>query len=166
MGRPSKYSEKIAEKICEEIATSSNGLHKIAKRQGVTIRSVMRWLEEHEAFRHNYIRAREIQGDLMASKVIEAAEKCRNGKKTKVSETKDGTFIETTIGDMVERSRLQVDAYKWLASKLAPKKYGDKLDVTSGGEKIAQAPCIINWSKPAEEIINENADISPDPKTD
>jgi hypothetical protein len=28
-----------------------------------------------------------------------------------------------------------VDARKWVAAKLKPKKYGDKIDVTSGGEK-------------------------------
>ena len=38
---------------------------------------------------------------------------------------KDGR-IERTTGDAVERSRLQVDAYKWYASKLAPRKYSEK----------------------------------------
>ena len=37
---------------------------------------------------------------------------------------------------MIEHRRLQVDVRKWMAGKLAPKKYGDKLDVTSAGEKI------------------------------
>jgi len=33
----------------------------------------------------------------------------------------------------VARSRLRIDARKWLASKLAPKKYGDKIDATLSG---------------------------------
>lgn len=37
--------------------------------------------------------------------------------------------IETTTGDTVERSKLQVDARKWLLSKLAPKKYGEHIQV-------------------------------------
>jgi hypothetical protein len=36
----------------------------------------------------------------------------------------------------VARSKLQIDARKWKASKLAPKKYGDKMDLTTDGEKI------------------------------
>ena len=41
----------------------------------------------------------------------------------------------------VARDRLRIDSRKWLLSKLIPKKYGDKLDVTTGGEKIP-APII------------------------
>ena len=33
-------------------------------------------------------------------------------------------------GDMVDRSRLMVNARKWPASKLAPKKYGDKVEAS------------------------------------
>lgn len=36
----------------------------------------------------------------------------------------------------VQRDRLKIDARKWVLSKLAPKKYGDKIDVTSDGEKL------------------------------
>jgi hypothetical protein len=39
------------------------------------------------------------------------------------------------LGDP-QRDRLRVDARKWLLSKMLPKKYGDKLDVTSDGEKM------------------------------
>lgn len=36
----------------------------------------------------------------------------------------------------VNLQRLKIDAKKWELSKLAPKKYGDKVDVTSDGEKL------------------------------
>jgi hypothetical protein len=49
----------------------------------------------------------------------------------KVKETKDGTFKEK--GDMVDRSRLQIDARKWILSKLLPKKYGDKVEHEHSG---------------------------------
>lgn len=50
--------------------------------------------------------------------------------------------MEQTIEDMragvVDSSmaRVELDARKWFASKLLPKKYGDKLDVTSGGQAL------------------------------
>lgn len=50
--------------------------------------------------------------------------------------------MEQTIEDMraktvdAQMARVEIDARKWFASKLLPKKYGDKLDMTSGGEKI------------------------------
>ena len=38
--------------------------------------------------------------------------------------------------EYVQRSRIRIDTRKWIASKLKPKKYGDKVDVTTDGEKI------------------------------
>jgi hypothetical protein len=49
---------------------------------------------------------------------------CEGAKAKQVSQ-------QTTItGDMVERTKIQIDARKWYASKLAPKKYGDKVALT------------------------------------
>lgn len=62
---------------------------------------------------------------------------CDGGEAQPVYETK------TVSGDMVERSRLQIDARKWLASKLAPKKYGDKLELA--GDPLS--PLVINVVK-------------------
>lgn len=135
-GRPTKYTEELIDKICERIATSSDGLHKICEDDGMPhAKTVFRWLTESDKteFRDKYARAREIQADLLADEIIRIADESRIGRKTR--ETKDGTFTET--GDMVERSRLMIDARKWKASKLAPKKYGDKLDLTTGGEQIS-----------------------------
>jgi len=36
-------------------------------------------------------------------------------------------------GENIQRSRVRIDTRKWLASKLKPKKYGDKVDLTHGG---------------------------------
>ena len=54
--------------------------------------------------------------------------------------------------DVIQRDRLRVDARKWMLGKMQPKKYGDKLDVTSDGEKISTT--IINLGsgvKPQED---------------
>jgi hypothetical protein len=81
-------------------------------------------------FRERYARARERQADFLAAQVVEIADTVREGKKVKVSQ-KDGTTEEH--GDQVDRSRLMVDARKWLAAKLAPKKYGDKVAAEVSG---------------------------------
>jgi hypothetical protein len=50
--------------------------------------------------------------------------------------------MEQTIDDMragvvdSNMARVELDARKWFASKLLPKKYGDKLDHTSGGKEL------------------------------
>ena len=50
-----------------------------------------------------------------------------------VTTTKADGSTETKDGDMIERARRQVDSRKWLLSKLAPKKYGDKLQTEHSG---------------------------------
>lgn len=96
--------------------------------------SVYKWLEDNDAFAEQYTRARTRQAEFMLDEIIEIA---------------DDTTLDTEYGDSgpkansewISRSKLRVDARKWAMSKLAPKKYGDKLDVTSG-DKPLLAPTI------------------------
>jgi len=72
------------------------------------------------------------------------SDKSRVGKKTKT--TPDGK-VEVTTGDMVERTRLQIDARKWLLSKLRPEKYGDRIQQQisgPGGEALQPVTLVIN----------------------
>ena len=114
-GRPSKYSDELAEKICEKIA-NGRSLRSICAEDGMPpMKTIYRWLEANEEFRHQYARAREKQADYFAEEIIEIA---------------DSTEAESAA---VSKAKLQIDARKWAASKIAPKKYGDKseLDVKS-----------------------------------
>ena len=72
---------------------------------------MFRWLAENESFAKQYAYAREVQAEFYADDIKEIS---------------DGA---ATVDDAVTvaRDRLRVDTRKWLASKLAPKKYGDKL---------------------------------------
>lgn len=79
--------------------------------------TIFKWLASNEEFAEQYARAKEAQADAMADEIVDIA---------------DGDN-----GADPQRDRLRVDARKWVAAKLKPKKYGDKLDVTSGGEKLA-----------------------------
>jgi hypothetical protein len=122
MGRPRKYSNKLALAVCARIEDGV-GLRKICAEEGMpSVRTLYRWLESDTEFRALYARARKIQADVFADEIVAVAYAPLVGKK--IRQTKDGTFQE--VGDCVERSKLIVDALKWAASKLAPDKYGDK----------------------------------------
>ncbi len=131
-GRPFKYSEQIVDKICEQIAKSNKGLHHILKSNSSfpSFSTFFKWLgmTEYSYLTDKYARAREIQAEFLADEIIEIADTCRQGKKT----VKKLGGTETTTGDMIERSRLQVDARKWKAAKLAPRKFGDKVEMDLG----------------------------------
>ena len=110
-GRPSKYSDELAEKICEKIA-NGRSLRSICAEDGMPpMKTIYRWLEANEEFRHQYARAREKQADYFAEEIIEIA---------------DSTEAESAA---VSKAKLQIDARKWAASKIAPKKYGDKSEL-------------------------------------
>jgi hypothetical protein len=139
VGRPSLYTPELADEICDRIANGKS-LVTICKQKGMPKYSTITgWLADKPEFSEKYARAREAQADYLAEQILELADKSRKGKKTesKLVEIKDADGklttapeIKTITGDMVERSRLQIDARKWYASKLAPKKYGDTLKHT------------------------------------
>jgi hypothetical protein len=72
------------------------------------------------------VRACEAQADGLVHYMVAVADTPLIGTKTK--RTSDGK-IEKTTGEMMEHRRLQIETRKWVAARMSPKKYGDKLDV-------------------------------------
>lgn len=121
IGRPTDYLPEVAEDICNLLMLGES-LRSVCKRPGMpAIRTLMNWLQRHEDFMQQYARAREIQAELLAEQIIEIADDSSGD----VIVDEDGR--EQTNHERVARSRLRVDARKWYASKLAPKKYGDRI---------------------------------------
>jgi hypothetical protein len=126
------YSQEKADAICARLAQGES-LNAICKDDDMPAESTVRaWaLDNVGGFSAKYARAREIGYEVHADKIIDLADECRIGTKRTTKVTGE---VETVEGDMVERSRLQIDARKWMLSKMLPKKYGDKLDLNHGGE--------------------------------
>lgn len=58
------------------------------------------------------------------------------------------------------RARELASHYRWRASKRKPKEYGDKLDVTSDGEKINTPPPAINIYNGAPPLASSEDEVS------
>ena len=126
MGRPTDFNTEIGDIICERIADGES-LRSICDDENMPAKStVFRWLSLNKAFSDQYARAREAQADSLADDILNIADTPMVGQKTKT--TSDGK-TEISEGDMIEHRRLQIDARKWLAGKLRPKKYGEKLEL-------------------------------------
>jgi predicted transcriptional regulator len=149
-GRPSGYTEELADKICDAIAGSSKGLNHHCKELGISPSMVYRWLEKNEGFRERYARAREDQADFVADEIVEIAD----------DNSRDAEYY--VGGNHVQRAKLRVDARKWVASKLKPKKYGEKLDLTTGGDKLQ--PMIIDWTGQHNSTDSQAEGGTPDPQ--
>lgn len=131
VGRPSSYTQDVADSICEHIATGHSLVSWCEETGRPSYATVARWLQVHANFRDSYARARESQADFLAEEIIQIANTPIVGVKTKTNEKGE---VETIEGDMIEHRRLQVDARKWYAAKLRPKVYGDRIQQEHSGE--------------------------------
>jgi hypothetical protein len=146
-GRPSDYNQEIAAQICARISVGES-IIKITSEPGMPAeKTVYTWLFKHEEFAQEYRRARELQAEHYADEIVSLADECMVGQKTEV--TSDGK-TKVITGDMVDRSRLRVDARKWTCSKLLPKKYGDKvsMDVTNSDGSLSGVMIQVNFVAP------------------
>lgn len=123
MARPSEFSQQTADAICERIAEGES-LRAICSGDDMPNKAtVFRWLSVFEAFRDQYAHAKEAQAEALADEILHIADTPVMGQKS----VSKATGVEITEGDMIEHRRLQVDARKWIAAKLLPKKYGEKV---------------------------------------
>lgn len=131
VGRPSTYSEDITSAICARLAEGES-LRSICRDDDMPVLStVFLWLSKHPEFSAQYARAREAQADALFEDILEIADDARNDWMRISGDDDEGYRLN---GEHVQRSRLRVDARKWMAGKLRPKAYGDKAVVEGPGE--------------------------------
>ena len=109
---------KTAQAVFEHMAQGKSAL-KSCEAVAVPFSSFMRWIDEDAELAEQYARAREALIELMAAQTLEIAD-------APVPSTESGA----TDSGAVQKQRLQIDTRKWLLSKLAPKKYGEKIELS------------------------------------
>ena len=112
-GRPVIYTLEIAEAICARLA-QGEALYEICRGEGMPPESTVRqWhIDDHGGFAAKYARARDIGLDGRADRLRDIA--------------RSAIGLD---GPGVQAIRLVVDTEKWYLSKLAPKRYGDRLEL-------------------------------------
>lgn len=89
-------------------------------------RTLFTWMRVHPEFLQQYTRAKEESADALSDEMIDIADDGSNDWMER--KNAEGENIGWQVnGEHVQRSRLRVETRKWIASKLKPKKYGDKL---------------------------------------
>lgn len=96
--------------------------------------SFFEWLAKDNNLVDQYTRATEVRADAIFEEMFDIADDGTNDWVEKFD--KEGNSHYDLNGEHVQRSKLRIDARKWALSKMMPKKYGDKIDVTSDNEKI------------------------------
>jgi hypothetical protein len=129
-GRPSDYSPELAETICN-LLIEGNSLRAIEDMDGMPSKTaILRWVAKHPEFRDQYARALEARTDAHADEILAIADDGHNDWMQKQFGD-DVKWVEN--GEAIRRSQLRIDARKWLMSKLAPKKYGEKVQQEHSG---------------------------------
>lgn len=133
-GRPSEYTAEKADAICARIAEGES-IRTICRDEDMPAKStVFKWLRDIRGFSDQYARAKEQQADAIFEDILDIADDARNDWMERRGDEDAGWMAN---GEHIQRSRLRIDARKWMAGKLRPKVYGDKLDVEhSGGVSV------------------------------
>ena len=126
-GRPTNYSQEIADKICEQLA------------QGISLRtvcldddmpspaSVFNWLRIHKEFLEQYQRAKDESTDALYEGLSDLGDNAID-----LSQSVDPKSSSAVVNAV----KLKADNLKWMMSKMKPKKYGDKIDMTTNGKDL------------------------------
>ena len=138
VGRPSTYTAELGQKICDLIAEGYT-LRQIGNMEGMPWKStVTKWRQAHDEFEAMYARAKALQADHMAEEIIEIADDGSNDWMDR--EIENGGVVTVVDHEHIQRSKLRVDARKWLMAKMAPRRYGDHVAVTGadGGSVVVE----------------------------
>jgi hypothetical protein len=126
VGRPSSYTQEIAAQICAGLAEGKS-LRTVCKADGMPcMATVFNWLRAYPEFLEQYTRAKEDAADAFAEEMLDIADEASNDWMEVHDKDNPGYRLN---GEHINRSRLRVDTRKWIAAKLKPKKYGDKVSV-------------------------------------
>lgn len=137
VGRPTDYSDETVAPILERIADGES-LRTICESAGMPARTtVFKWLSKHAEFADQYARAREEQADAVFDEILSIADDARNDWMERGHGENDPGWVAN--GEHIQRSRVRIDARKWMAGKLRPKKYGEKQEIEHSGSLVINA---------------------------
>lgn len=129
------FTTELASTICERISDGATQRELCSSDDMPGRSTLQRWIRDNEAFRSQYARAMEARADYWAEELLEIADDGRNDWMTR---TYGDQEIDVPNPEVIARSKLRIETRKWLMGKAAPKKYGEKVDVTHKGD--ADAP--------------------------
>jgi hypothetical protein len=92
--------------------------------------NVMRWVHTHPEFAKMYDTATQVRAEVMVEEMTDISD---DTSQDHLEETWNGKTYTVENKEFVQRSRLKIETRKWIASKIKPKKYGDKMQLDHEG---------------------------------
>ncbi len=137
-GRPPEpVPQDTADEIIEWISAGKT-LREFCRQEGKPHwNTVYDWLEKDEDFAGRFARARELGEDAIAQECIEIADDASNDWMERSD--KDGGTGWALNGEHIQRSKVRIETRLKLLAKFNPKRWGDRVDVTSDGKAVGLA---------------------------
>jgi len=127
MGRPVEYTPEKALILCEYLSQGLS-LRKATTKPNMPCQvTVFTWLVKYPDFAKQYAEAKAASADAMYEELDEIAQ-------TAIEEAKNESHKSPNA--VVQAYKLRADNLKWMMARMKPKKYGDKLDVTTDGKPL------------------------------
>lgn len=127
VGRPTKYTKILANTICQQLALGQS-LRKVCDGETMPeVKTVFNWFRIHKDFLQQYEQATQERTEYHQELLLEMGDEA-----IAHAETSD----PKASGAVVSAYKLKADNLKWSMSKMKPKKYGDKIDLTSDGKAL------------------------------
>jgi hypothetical protein len=133
------YTPELAAEVCRRISEGES-LRSVCRDESMPSTStVMKWARQMPEFAQQYAKAREALLEHWAEEITEIADDGSNDWMERRKQEGEEPAGWVANGEHINRSRLRVDTRKWLLSKLAPRKYGDRMDLTNSDGSLSAA---------------------------
>ena len=116
MGRPSKYTPELADHICRRLAIGDSMRKVCSDPEMPDITTVFKWIREKPEFAQQYARAKDESAHAHSERILEVIDKVLNEEVNP------------------NAARVALDALKWTAARMQPKRYGDRVDTHLSGD--------------------------------
>lgn len=123
------YDEVIANEICETIACSVDSINTLCAKHKhwPCVETIRRWRIHVPEFGVKYTAAKQHQIESIVDEMLDIAD-----------DTSRDVFVQNGQHkydhDHISRTRIKIETRKWLASKLVPRLYGDKLNISADND--------------------------------
>lgn len=152
-GRPPVYTAEMWKGIFDRIGAGAS-LTTALKEPGISYSHAQRLIDADPALAEAYETAKKTRASRLAEEIIE------------LSDAEIPSHLQgVEISAWVNQKRLQVDARKWVAAKLYPRVYGDKIDVSVRDERISVLDAL-EAARSRVQIGMDVTDVTPKLPTD
>ena len=135
MSKSKSEKEKAIEEIIDRISKGES-LRSIMPNVGrpahlPVVSTFMLWVADNKELSEHYARAMEARAQLLFDEILAIAD---DGSNDFMKITKGDAEYEIENKEWINRSKVRIDARKWMLGKMNPKKYGDKLELSGDAE--------------------------------